>query len=569
MSRFEKVDTLKKNLARALDDNLHTRQWHNIIDWVIVAMILLSTAEIFMSTFDLAPEVRRVLLWVDGICLVFFLIEVSARIWVAPLVDARFQGWRGRLRYCFTFHGFIDVVSTYPFVLGFFFPLLFAALRVLRMTRVLRLARLTRYSKSFDLFNNALREKKHELLISLQFLLIITIILSLLLFFFEHEAQPEVYDNGFASVAWAFAQYIGDPGGFADTPPVTFWGRAIACVVGVLGIAIVAVPAGIIGAGFTEAIEGERRSETIVENRIKIHNAFERKLDLPTGYQVVLPYRTLVELQARMGLKQDEIIEACEEDPSLRLINLAATIPARYNPVDRLAVEHVYVNTDYGCCIDRGSRMTIISPSGLLDPCTSIFAYYLAKIGGFNFVSREIGARAPYNSYYILSDSGDEEGRRHFLADVESLLSRPGAWSVTFNISSGALEPEYDTHIHIGLGGPKGDTTLANHDLVRDMDTFNRFYERLEKDMDADFGLKTDAQRYHATSNPRVFIRRIKTASDSNHMVLRIEWNKVLWDVRRMLLAKALATIISETIVGCTIPDDPTLFEKNIGYEGY
>ena len=157
MSRFEKVDTLKKNLARALDDNLHTRQWHNIIDWVIVAMILLSTAEIFMSTFDLAPEVRRVLLWVDGICLVFFLIEVSARIWVAPLVDARFQGWRGRLRYCFTFHGFIDVVSTYPFVLGFFFPLLFAALRVLRMTRVLRLARLTRYSKSFDLFNNALR----------------------------------------------------------------------------------------------------------------------------------------------------------------------------------------------------------------------------------------------------------------------------------------------------------------------------------------------------------------------------------------------------------------------------
>lgn len=241
MSRFEKVDTLKKNLARALDDNLHTRQWHNIIDWVIVAMILLSTTEIFMSTFDLAPEVRRVLLWVDGICLVFFLIEVSARIWVAPLVDARFKGWRGRLRYCFTFHGFIDVVSTYPFVLGFFFPLPFAALRVLRMTRVLRLARLTRYSKSFDLFNNALREKKHELLISLQFLLIITIILSLLLFFFEHEAQPEIYDNGFASVAWAFAQYIGDPGGFADTPPVTFWGRAIACVVGVLGIAIVAV----------------------------------------------------------------------------------------------------------------------------------------------------------------------------------------------------------------------------------------------------------------------------------------------------------------------------------------
>ena len=45
----------------------------------------------------------------------------------------------------------------------------------------------------------------------LQFLVIVTVILSLLLFFFEHEAQPEIYNNGFASVSWAFARYIGDP----------------------------------------------------------------------------------------------------------------------------------------------------------------------------------------------------------------------------------------------------------------------------------------------------------------------------------------------------------------------
>ncbi|MBD5350441.1 MAG: hypothetical protein HDR89_06135 [Bacteroides sp.] len=55
---------MKIKLARALDDNHHTRQWHNIIDWLIVAMILISTAEIFVSTFDVAPELRRVLRWV-------------------------------------------------------------------------------------------------------------------------------------------------------------------------------------------------------------------------------------------------------------------------------------------------------------------------------------------------------------------------------------------------------------------------------------------------------------------------------------------------------------------------
>lgn len=48
----------RENLARVFDDNLHTRQWHNIVDWLIVVMILISTAEIFLSTFDQAPSLR-------------------------------------------------------------------------------------------------------------------------------------------------------------------------------------------------------------------------------------------------------------------------------------------------------------------------------------------------------------------------------------------------------------------------------------------------------------------------------------------------------------------------------
>ena len=206
MSR--RIDRFKEQLARALDDNLHTRQWHNIVDWLIIAMILISTAEIFLSTLDLAPEVRRILWIVDIVCLVFFLIEVTARIWVAPLVDPKYSGWKGRLKYCFSFHGFVDVISTYPFFLGFFLPLPFQTLRLLRLTRVMRVMRLSRYSRGFSLFTNAMREKRHELLVSLQFLVIITIILSFLLYFFEHDAQPEVYDSGFASVMWSFAQYI-------------------------------------------------------------------------------------------------------------------------------------------------------------------------------------------------------------------------------------------------------------------------------------------------------------------------------------------------------------------------
>lgn len=563
-----RIDRLKMQLARALDDNLHTRQWHNIVDWLIIAMILISTAEIFLSTLDLAPELRRILWIVDIVCLVFFLVEVTARIWVAPIVDPKYAGWKGRLKYCFSFHGFVDVVSTYPFFFGFFLPLPLQMLRVLRLTRVLRVMRLSRYSKGFSLFTDAMREKRHELLVSLQFLVIITIILSFMLYFFEHDAQPEVYDNGFASVMWSFAQYIGDPGGFADTPPVTFWGRAIACIVGVLGIAIVAVPAGIIGAGFTDALERDRHKTDIAENLAKIHAVFERKLDRPTGYQIVLPFRSVIDIQARMNLTQPDIVEAVGTDPSLRLVNLASTIPMRLNPIDRLAVEHVHINRSYGCCIDRGSSVTIISPSGILDPCTSIFYYYLAMIGGFNWISREVGERAPFRSWYLMPSGPREPEFEEYIADLTRLLDRDNAWGIICNIASGALEPEYDTKIHISLGGPKGDTEAKDHPLVADLTQFWTFYDMLASEMLAKFSYATDLQKYHS-GNPRLLVYHIPLPRPVNFMVLRVEWHAALWAPDRMVFARELARIISLTLAGRELPEVPELKVKDIGFRGY
>ncbi|MDE6496907.1 MAG: ion transporter [Duncaniella sp.] len=571
MSTFkEKVENFKLQLARALDDDLHTRQWHNLVDYLIIAMILISTAEIFLSTFDIDPALRRVLFWVDIVVLIFFTVEVSLRIWVAPIVNPKYKGFKGRLKYCFSFYGMIDVVSTYPFYLSILFPLPFGILRVFRLMRVVRLFRISRYMKSFRLLNNAMREKRRELWISLQFLVIITIILSLLLFFFEHEAQPEVYDNGIVSVAWAFAQYIGDPGSFADTPPITFWGHAIACIVGVLGIAIVAVPAGIIGAGFTEAIERDRREEELAANIGKIHDAFERKLDRPTGFQAVPTFRTLADLQARLGLKQDEIVEVAENLDDCRLINLSSTLPLYGPPADILAMEHFLLNTCYGCCIDRGSAVTVISPSSMIDAGVGNFAFYLAMMGGFNYISRELGQRAPYKSYYAYPPGADRPGLAEYNADLERLMDRPGAWGITILVASGAQEPVYDTHIHVNIGGPKGDTELRHPVLVSDMERYRRFYDMLSEDMQQEFGLATDQQKYHATSSPNLFARQIRLRDDASNIIMRFDWKYLLWDPRRLLIAQSVARIIATTLTdNPDLPDIPTLKKKDIGFNGY
>lgn len=569
----ERLKSLKISLAQVFDDNLHTRKWHNIVDWLIIAMILLSTAEIFLSTFDVDPALRRVLFWVDIVTLVFFTIEVSLRLWVAPQVNPKFSGWKGRLRYCFTFYGAIDILSTFPFYLQWFFPLPVEAFRFLRTARVIRTVRIGRYSRSFNLLSSAIGEKRRELIVSMQFLVVITLILSLILFFAEHDKQPDVYKNGFISVVWAFAQYIGDPGQFADTPPVTGIGRIIACIVGLLGIAIVAVPAGIIGAGFTEALEKDSLKRNIKINKDKIHKAFQRKLDRPTSFQVTKPFKNIQFLQARLGLKQDEIIDAVTDPnpPYFRLISTASTIPTDKKPVDLIAVEHFVANRSYGLMIDRNSPITIISPSSMVDPGTGYFAFYLALFGGFNLISREFGEREPYSSILFVDPNNLPDEYEDYANDLEHLMKKNKGWSITVLASSGALEPEYPTQIHFGIGGPKGQPLPEAPDeslMVKDIDTYRQFYDEVEKVMLDKFGFTIDHQKTHASTNPRCIYRQLDV-KDSNHILMRIEWDKMLWDYRNILLCHTLAEIISTKLAHAPLPENPLLKVKDIGYDDY
>ena len=416
------VREFKKRLARIFDNDLRTRQWENYPDYVIIGLIVISTLSVFISTFKISPFWESVLSVIDIVTVIAFTIEVTLRIWSADELNEKYKGFWGRVRYCLTLYGLIDILSTYTFYVSLFLPLPYS---VLKSLRVVRLLRVFRYMHSFRLLQQALSSKAKEMWVSLQFLVIITLMLSFVLFFYENNAQPDVYDNGLRSVLWAFAQYIGDPGGFADTPPITFAGRMIACVIGLLGIAIFAVPAGLVGAGFSEAMENEKKDNEIAKNTKKLHLAFERKQDRPTGFQIVPQHISICDIQAKMGMKVDDILDAVEASDNFRLINLAVTQTIDEHPQDKLAIEHFYINRPYGCCIDRGSRITIVSPSSLIDPCIGNFSYYLALIGGFNYISREVGELRPYRSYYSFADRyNHEENLPLYMEDLEQLTSR-------------------------------------------------------------------------------------------------------------------------------------------------
>ena len=157
------------------------------------------------------------------------------------------------VRYPFSFMAIIDLLSILPSltVLNASFKVL-RVLRLMRALRVFRVLRAVRYSKSIRIIGAVLRRSKTEL-IAVGTLAVAYILISALVIF---NSEPDSFDDFFESVYWATVLLT--TVGYGDIYPVTTIGRAIAMASSLFGIAIVALPAGIITAGYMKELEKER-----------------------------------------------------------------------------------------------------------------------------------------------------------------------------------------------------------------------------------------------------------------------------------------------------------------------
>ena len=491
-----KIEKFKKQLARVFDSDLRTKQWENYVDYAIIGLILISTLSVFISTFEVSPLCERILSIVDLVTVIIFTVEVSLRIWAADELDPEYKGFWGRVKYCCSFYGLVDILSTYTFYISLVIPLPYA---ILKSLRVLRLLRVFRYMHSFRLLREAIASKSKEMLISLQFLVVVTLMLSFVLFFYEHAAQPDVYNNGLKSVLWAFAQYIGDPGGFADTPPITFAGRLIACIIGVLGIAIFAVPAGLIGAGFSEAMDNEKQAQKVRGNIQRIVRSFKFEKDQHhTGLLFVPRFKEVNSIITRKFIPYDDVLEAVRESDCLHLYDTVNSMNSADHPESKLVVINYYKNRPYGCCIDRGSRVTIVSTSGLSEPATGWIAYHIAKLGGFNYISKDIEPNLDNpTSYYNIPHSTKCPNLKLFLEDINRLADRPNSWVIPMLGATGLKSRP--TQFHFCYNSQKHDASYNDPtSLVKDYATFDRLYNHLEQMLETTFNYHCDKNEWYA-----------------------------------------------------------------------
>ncbi len=561
---MSKIEKFKRGLAVVFDDNLHTKKWHNIVDYAIIGLIIISTLEVFLSTYsNIVEKYGRWLSFVDYFTTVFFTIEVSLRIWCADLIDEKYKGFRGRLRYCFSFYGFIDIISTFPFYLHFFMKVPYAALKVLRIARLLRVFR---YMKAFNILSKALRSKKNEMIVSLQFLTIVTLILSFILFFVENEAQPEVYNNGWKSVVWSFAQYIGDPGNFAETPPITFTGRIIACIIGILGIAIFAVPAGLIGSGFSDAMEEDNKKTEISENINSIVHSFKFEKDQHyTNLFCVPRYKAVNHIFMRKYLMLDEVVKAVKSSECFHLYNISNSLHSSEEPEDKLVVINYYKNRPYGCCIDRGSRLTIVSTSGPTEPLTSWLSFHIAKIGGFNYVAKEVETN-PDNptTYYNITSLDACPNLESFVEDINRLSSRPDSWVIT--LLEAASPKTRPTQIHFSYNTNKHDASYDDPKAkIQDYDTLDKLYNEIESVMREKLSLNCDKNEWYAI-NPKTHVGAFIDCK--NVFTIRIKARTFIVDTTHVYMAKLLADSFNKVFEPDVQKEIPyEMLERQIGHD--
>ena len=526
--KLSKVELFRHELNRVFDDNLHTKQWHNYVDYAIIGLILLSTVEVFLSTYDnIVEKYGKWLHFIDYFTTIFFTIEVSLRIWCADLLDPKYKGFWGRVKYCFSFYGMIDILSTYPFYLNFFVKIPYMALKALRIARLLRIFR---YMKAFNILSRAIKAKKQEMVVSLEFLTIVTLILSFILFFVEHEAQPEVYNNGWRSVVWAFAQYIGDPGGFADTPPITFTGRIIACIIGVLGIAIFAVPAGLIGSAFTEVMEEDKKEEELEVNDYRINEFMLVKSIKRCGAYFPAKNLSLGDLQFDMGLSDVEVIKAVAASKNLRLKNLAAAISAGPKN-DMIVVNQFYVNTVYGSHVDRGSSVTLVNPLGRGDNGLSYFDWHVAQLAGFNYVANELFSRTHPDpesrcNFYVVTDP-DHPAFREYIDHITSGMGKED-WIIVMAGEQVVRNSPYDFHFE--LGGERGETSFDFEGCIPwNGAAVQQLYEDFSKTLEEKLGIKTDLHDVQPKVAKQNIARYLKTKTEANVLLITISYDLMLF----------------------------------------
>ena len=207
-------------------------------------------ASILTTYSNINERIGPVLLTLEAITVVFFAVDYVFRLVTARFLYNGEKEWRAIIKYVVSFDGIVDLLSFFPYFLPIIFPMGTVAFRMLRIVKIFRLFRVNAYYDSLNVIKDVLNSRKQQLISSVFIILVLMVGASLCMYSLEHEAQPDVFKNAFSGIWWAASTLL--TVGYGDIYPVTILGKMFGIAIAFLGVGMVAIPTGIISAGFVD-----------------------------------------------------------------------------------------------------------------------------------------------------------------------------------------------------------------------------------------------------------------------------------------------------------------------------
>ena len=314
-------DDRRKRLFEIIEIGLPGDVASQVYDAINILSIVINLVVSVMVTFDdLHARFGPWLVTIEAVTVAFFAADFAMRLWTAKFLRPSLTEPRAVLRYIFSFSGLVDLLSFLPYYLPVFFPSGAVAFRMFRVARVFRLFRVNAYYDSLGVITQVISSKRQQLFSSVFILLVLMLASSLCMYSLEHDAQPEVFSNAFSGIWWSVSTLLTI--GYGDIYPVTAMGKIFSIFITFLGVGMVAIPTGIISAGFVDQYTRIKRiSEYADEDEVHFirvalteHDSWSGKtiqqLGLPHGVIVVAIQRghEVVVPRGSVKLMDDDVL---------------------------------------------------------------------------------------------------------------------------------------------------------------------------------------------------------------------------------------------------------------------
>ncbi|MBT8448142.1 MAG: ion transporter [Gammaproteobacteria bacterium] len=271
-----------------------------LINKLFVLLILLNVGAIVLQSVpEYDARFSEVFHRFEVFSVIIFSLEYLIRIFVAAERENpnKLSSWRLRWQYMRSFEGVVDLLSILPFYLSAFTTL---DLRFLRLMRILRLLKLSHYFKGLTFFVSVLHKEAMTIGSAIFAMIVLVIISASMMYHLEHQIQPEAFGSIPDAIWWAVVTMT--TVGYGDVTPITLGGKVLATFIMLMGVGVVALPAGILAARFGDELQS--RKKHLTAHVVKA---------LKDGYVDALEEHELSRLCAQLDLSEDELQQIIED----------------------------------------------------------------------------------------------------------------------------------------------------------------------------------------------------------------------------------------------------------------